>query len=107
MQDLQASLEPYRRVWPYIGRSSGTDDGWDGAREFFARSLALARRLLFCGYCELDAGYAVGARQRLVQCLSVALTLCATDAARGPQQSLRVVLHDVWMELMLSMEDVP
>ena len=111
---LRAALEPYRRAWPHVGRGSGTDEERRGddddprrADGFGARSLRLARRLLFCGYCELDAGDVAGARQRLVQCLSVAMTVEGAAAARASRQGLRRVLRDAWMELMLSMEEVP
>lgn len=102
MGDFQRSLEPYQRAWPYIGKSSGTNERReDGVQDFFDRSFGLARKLLFCAYCELDAGQVDGARQRLVQCISILLTIFFTTPSRSSREAIRNVLNDAWMELML------
>lgn len=113
MGDLQNSLEPYQKAWPYIGKSSGTNEpppichGNGRENDFFERSLMLARKLLFCGYCELDACDVHRARQRLVQCLSITMTIYFTNTSRSSRERIRNVMRDAWMELMLSMEEVP
>mmetsp|Transcript_19050 Transcript_19050/g.34451 ORF Transcript_19050/g.34451 Transcript_19050/m.34451 type:complete len:544 (+) Transcript_19050:85-1716(+) len=108
MEGFQNSLEPYRKAWPYIGKSSGTNEGReDDLNDFFDRSLMLARKLLFCAYCELDASQVDSARQRLVQCLSITMTVFFTTPSRASRECIRHVMNDAWMELMLSMEEVP
>jgi len=82
-------------------------------------ALVLARRLLFCAYCELDAGDRISiqsARQRLVQSISILLVLTLSfHNNQNPQPQMQYkqreqaqeILNDAWMELMLSMEEVP
>merc|ERR1719291_984209 len=69
MSGFQHALEPYRLAWPHIGKSSGTHErrGGGSLPKFLGRSLTLARKLLFCAYCELDAELREAARGRLVQ----------------------------------------
>lgn len=108
MQEFKHSLEPYRKAWPYIGKSSGTNERREGElNEFFERSFLLAKRMLFCAYCELDAKQSDSARQRLVQSLSISMTIFFTSPSRASRESIRHVMNDAWMELMLSMEEVP
>ncbi|KAL9180761.1 hypothetical protein ACHAXT_011214 [Thalassiosira profunda] len=108
MQKFSGALEPYRRAWPYIGKSSGTNERREGDRnDFFERSFLLAKRLLFCAYCELDDRQFDSARQRLVQSLSITMTIFHSSPARALRESLRYVMNDAWMELMLSMEELP
>ncbi|KAL7536720.1 hypothetical protein ACHAXR_007361 [Thalassiosira sp. AJA248-18] len=108
MEGFQRSLEPYQKAWPYIGKSSGTNEGrGDDLNEFFDRSFVLAKKMLFCAYCELDARQFDSARQRLVQCLSISMTIFFTTPSRASRESIRNVMSDAWMELMLSMEEVP
>jgi len=110
MEGFQNSLEPYRRAWPCIGKSTGTnerrEDDMDGLLD---RSIGLAKKLLFCAYCELDASQVDSARQRLVQCLSITITMTifSTSPSRASKKSIRNVMNDAWMELMLSMEEIP
>jgi len=108
MKGFQNSLEPYRKAWPYIGKSSGTNERReDDLNDFFERSLMLAKKLLFCAYCELDASEVDSARQRLVQSISITMTIFFTTPSRASRESIRDVMNDAWMELMLSMEEVP
>lgn len=102
MEEFQNSLEPYRKAWPYIGKSSGTNEKREeNLNHFFERSFMLARKLLFCAYCELDARQVDSARQRLVQCLSITMTVFFTTPSRASRESIRNVMNDAWMELML------
>jgi hypothetical protein len=103
MQGFQRALEPYQKCWKESVEkklSNGTDSHGDD-QEY---ALTLARRLLFCAYCELDGEEINGARQRLVQCLSILLLL--KKSATTKAKALKPVLDDAWMELMLSMEEV-
>ena len=109
MSGLQRSLEPYRQAWPYIGKSSGTNERRCGDKldYFLRRSVLLAEKLLFCAYCELDAGEVNSARERLVQCLSVVMTVFVPSPSVEGREKVKTVMDDAWMELMLSMEEVP
>ena len=109
MAGFQQSLEPYRIAWPYVSQSSGTNEKKRGndKKDFFERSFTLAKKLLFCAYCELDAQQIDSARQRLVQCLSITLTVFFTTPSRTERDLIRKVMNDSWMELMLSYEEVP
>ncbi|KAL7552689.1 hypothetical protein ACHAWF_015919 [Thalassiosira exigua] len=108
MQLFQQSLDIYRKAWPYIGKSSGTNERREhGLDDFFERSFMLAKRLIFCAYCELDASQVDSARQRLVQSLSITMTIFFTAPARASRDSVRNVMNDAWVELMMSMEEVP
>ena len=158
MKGFQSSLEIYKLAWPYIGKSSGSNDRVKDAdvNDFCDKSFMLAKKLLFCSYCELDANqgeiinghYTMivlcsksqrcneahafniaqlyfpnvyiklhckfiyyynnktvdSARQRLVQCISIIMTIFSTMSSK---ESIRSVLNDAWMELMLSYEEVP
>lgn len=103
MQGFQNSLEPYRKAWPYIGKSSGTNERREDndLYDFYERSLSLAKRLLFCAYCELDASQVDSARQRLVQCLSITMTIFFTTPSLASREFIKVVMNDAFMELML------
>ena len=102
MAKFQQSLAPYHSAWPYIGKGSGTNERREGdLTDFFERSVRLAKRLLFCAYCELDASEFDSARQRLVQCLSILMTVYFTSPSREGRESIRNVMSDAWMELML------
>jgi aspartate beta-hydroxylase len=98
MQGFQQALEPYKRAWE--DAATGNQKDTMGTQRYTAseRALVLARRLLFCAYCELDGNQIDSARQRLVQCLSLLTSTCSSN---------QIVLNDAWMELMLSMEEVP
>ena len=109
MSGFQRSLEPYRQAWPYIGKSSGTNERRSGDKldDFLRRSVLLAEKLLFCAYCELDAGQVNSARERLVQCISVVMTVFVPSPSIEGREKIKNVMDDAWMELMLSMEEVP
>jgi hypothetical protein len=91
MQGFQQALEPYWRAWDANLQPQNSNNQQDG--------LTIAKRLLFCAYCEMDGQKTESARQRLVQCLSISLRL----ASSAPSE----LLNDAWMELMLSMEEEP
>ena len=57
MKGFQTSLEIYKSAWPYIGKSSGSNDKVKDSdvNDFCDKSFMLAKKLLFCAYCELDA----------------------------------------------------
>ena len=57
MKGFQSSLEIYKLAWPYIGKSSGSNDRVKDSdvNDFCDKSFMLAKKLLFCSYCELDA----------------------------------------------------
>ena len=105
MQGFQQALEPYNQAWKDAvteNHDSGTtmDTQWDTPAEN-ERAEVLAKRLLFCSYCELDGNQIDSARQRLVQCLSILISPALSNV--GQNQEL---INDAWMELMLSMEEV-
>lgn len=104
---FQQSLEPYNKGWPYISKSSGTNEYKKDDIEHYYRSLILAKRLLFCAYCELDGQQVDSARQRLVQCISITMTIFLTNSKQSSKKDIKAILNDAWMELMLSYEEVP
>ena len=86
--------------------------------------IALARKLLFCSYCEADGNQVKSSRMRLAQCISILLE-CAFyitnynsngSLDHSPPQKrqstssnnsniITYLLNDAWMELMLSYEE--
>ena len=109
MQGFQEALEPYFNAWnALIGgtRTRTTNHKRQGeSSEHIDKSIVLAKRLLFCAYCEIDGNEVGFARGRLVQCLSILLTLSSSNA--NLENSIKAVMDDAWMELMLSMEEIP
>eukprot|EP00574_Skeletonema_japonicum_P014698 CAMPEP_0201716476 /NCGR_PEP_ID=MMETSP0593-20130828/2432_1 /ASSEMBLY_ACC=CAM_ASM_000672 /TAXON_ID=267983 /ORGANISM="Skeletonema japonicum, Strain CCMP2506" /LENGTH=381 /DNA_ID=CAMNT_0048206279 /DNA_START=1 /DNA_END=1146 /DNA_ORIENTATION=- len=121
---MQFALEVYQTAWSYYGGQSQSlelsteesgehmkDDVIDGSVEedgedFVQSSMVLAKRLLFLAYCELDGGQVASARQRLVQCISIANTLFYSSIITTYNQSIKSILNDAYMELMLSMEEI-
>ena len=112
MEGFQQALRPYQRAWNDYSTTSGNSDTsedrppvWDAADHHdIERAIMVARRLLFCSYCELDGNQTESARQRLVQCLSI---LYGLQHHRQHLPKYPIVLDDAWMELMLSLEEVP
>ena len=110
MRGFQEALEPFQRAWECVddddppietGEGDGDDDD--------DRGICLAKRLLFCAYCELDGNQIERARHRIVQCLSIVVSLAKQQQQQQQQQKPRhqSLLNDAWMELCLSMEEVP
>jgi aspartyl/asparaginyl beta-hydroxylase (cupin superfamily) len=66
--------------------------------------LELAKRLLFCAYCEIDAQSVDRGRQRLVQALSI-LTVMPTTLLHWTD-AMRTTWDDTWMELVMSLEEM-
>jgi Aspartyl/Asparaginyl beta-hydroxylase/MYND finger len=99
MEGFQASLQPFLKIWNSAYSTTTTTTASNGEEESFA--LILARRLLFCAYCEADGNQLESSRIRLAQCLSILLE------TTKEQDSHSEILNDAWMELMLSYEEVP
>lgn len=113
MQGFQRSLQPFSSAWEtyvssprvermVIARKCIEDDK---KSKFVEQSIILARRFLFCSYCELDGGQVDIARDRIVQCISILITL--SESSLEKHESTIVLMDDAWMELMLSMEEIP
>ena len=103
MSMFQSYLVPYKRAWcahsDPLAHPSKQDE------QLFCKSaLQLAKRLLFCAYCELDGEQVESARQRLAQCLSLLITILPLQ---NQSNEVKSVMDDAWMELTLSMEEVP
>ncbi|KAL3816054.1 hypothetical protein ACHAXA_010359 [Cyclostephanos tholiformis] len=108
LEGFKKTLEPFNRAWSYMNESndliqmSGND-----VDAFLHRSLVLANRLLFCAFCEMDRGQVESGRQKLVQSISITMALFFTFPMMSSRDSIRSIMDDAWMELMLSMEEVP
>ena len=109
MRFFQNYLSPYKELWclypnkdPFHVKHLS-----DPAHEklFCEGALQLAKRLLFCGYCEMDGNEVDSARQRLVQCLSLLITIQPLESSC--KEEVRIHMDDAWMELTLSMEEIP
>jgi hypothetical protein len=75
-----------------------------------ALGISLARKLLFCAYCEADGNQTKSARMRLAQCVSILLECCSHHQQENKQNQHQLsiitpLLNDAWMELMLSYEE--
>ncbi|KAL7514395.1 hypothetical protein ACHAXN_011778 [Cyclotella atomus] len=111
---FQSYLLPYKRAW-----CAKPDTVAHGKKSFYIKevigtanealfcmsALKLAKRLLFCSYCEMDGEQVESARQRLVQCLSLLVTIRQLHGS--PNDKVKITMDDAWMELALSMEEVP
>ena len=100
MEGFQHSLEPYNKAWSYIGESKN-EMREDDLDDFLDRSLILAKRLLFCAFCEMDGSQVKSARQRLVQCISITMAEFFTCPSMSSRELIRSIMNDAWMELML------
>jgi hypothetical protein len=109
MVTFQCYLAPYKKAWHshpskrpfYVDYFSGPAN-----EELFCDSaLQLAKRLLFCAYCEIDGGEIESGRLRLVQCLSLLITIRPLNSSS--ELEVRETMDDAWMELSLSMEEIP
>ena len=112
---FQQSLAGCQNIWNEYLRNPTPQDSnttgetpkpkitYDGDTVPFA--FRLAQRLLFCAYCEMDGQATDAARQRLLQGISI---LFQTNSiwAEKEQQQQQQDWNDLWMELMLSMEEV-
>eukprot|EP00934_Nitzschia_sp_Nitz4_P003094 Nitzschia sp. Nitz4//scaffold79_size90958//44915//46354//NITZ4_005027-RA/size90958-processed-gene-0.91-mRNA-1//1//CDS//3329558255//3084//frame0 len=101
MQGFQQALEPFQQAW------EGLVGSQPQISSFVPESLSQswypwACRLLFCAYCEMDAQNIPLGRDRLLQCLSLLLASVPSD-----RLSTIPAWSDAWMELMLSMEEIP
>ena len=109
MKLFQNYLSPYKEMWClypnknpfYIKHLNGPDH----EKSFCEGALQLAKRLLFCAYCEMDGNEIGSARQRLVQCLSLLITIQPLESSC--KEEVRIHMDDAWMELTLSMEEIP
>ncbi|VEU34609.1 unnamed protein product [Pseudo-nitzschia multistriata] len=95
------------------------DDGTDDDNSSISSGIHLARKLLFCAYCEADGNQIQSARSRLAQCVSILLEGCCSSSLLSPsdpnnrelqkrqqlQKTINPLLDDAWMELMLSYEE--
>lgn len=111
MEGFQKSLEPYSIAWSCSDKSCCTNDTGENDLNsilFVNRSITLAKRFLFCAYCEMDGNQIESARQRLVRCISICMTIlfCTNQSLTSFECNIRRILNDAWMELMLSMEEV-
>jgi aspartyl/asparaginyl beta-hydroxylase (cupin superfamily) len=105
MEGFQASLRPFWKMWHQQNPDKDDDDG-DGDDDIYSYGMVVARRLLFCAYCEADGGQLEFCRTRLVQCISILLPLHnSSDNLHNVSDS--DTLNDAWMELMLSYEEIP
>jgi hypothetical protein len=102
MKGFQLSLEPYDRSWnKSIAKENITNSQTSEIRQREeAVAWKLARRFLFCSYCELDGNQIESARHHLV--LAVSLLVNTQSVNNNERNS---VFSDVWMELMLSFEE--
>eukprot|EP00804_Cyclotella_cryptica_P008779 CCRYP_015627-RA/>CCRYP_015627-RA protein AED:0.22 eAED:0.22 QI:0/0/0/1/1/1/2/0/454 len=108
MDMFQRYLSPYQNAWYtfpnkrpfFVQQLSDTDKN-----RFCESALRLAKRLLFCAYCELDGDQIDSARQRLAQSLSLLITIQSLPAC--PKREVKTNMDDAWMELTLSMEEIP
>jgi aspartyl/asparaginyl beta-hydroxylase (cupin superfamily) len=102
MEGFQRSLEPYDRAWQ---KSLKTNDEEIASHHNHESQQAwkLAKRLLFCAYCELDGNQIDRARNHLILAVSLLVHSMNLKAMNQQEQSL---LDDAWMELMLSFEEV-
>ena len=125
MEGFQNALEPYQRAWNKYHEqqqnripAKGPDDADRnskqncsyGEQQDYNHALLLAKRLLFCAYCEMDGQQVDSARQRLVQCLSILLLIIPRrqhEEGNIAYYDINEVLDDAWMELMLSYEEDP
>jgi len=133
MKHFQDSLEPYSYVWENwkkqqenfhqqprrdVQASPPTDSSWnhhhhDTKHFILRRHMELAKRLLFCAYCEIDGQSIDLGRQRLLQCISILLfvgTTTTTTSTTSTTTSQRpddmiAIWDDAWMELILSLEE--
>jgi hypothetical protein len=93
-------------------KGSNEDDETEDSRETTTKlGIGLARKLLFCAYCEADGNQIQSCRTRLAQCVSILLECSQlASVSNNPQknkmrQILTPLLNDAWMELMLSYEE--
>ncbi|KAL7516444.1 hypothetical protein ACHAWX_001459 [Stephanocyclus meneghinianus] len=108
MGNFQRYLSIYQKAWYafpnkqpfFVQKLSDTDK-----ERFCISALRLAKRLLFCAYCELDGDQIDSARQRLAQCLSLLITI--QSLSRSSNREILASMDDAWMELTLSMEEIP
>ncbi|KAL7462975.1 hypothetical protein ACHAXS_003345 [Conticribra weissflogii] len=113
MQGFQRSLQPFASAWKNFIASPKLEEKViamkfiedDKAFKFVEQSIILATRLLFCSYCELDGEQVHIARDRMVQCISILMTM--SEPSLKKNESTRELMDDAWMELMLSMEEIP
>lgn len=120
MEHFQRSLEPCQKAWNSFVQSetkppTTTGEDLPTSRHFRTPPIAnqeqgdadrlgfmLAKRLLFCAYCELDGQAFDAGQQRLTQCLSLLMTTRRGGVSGSSSWS---PWDDAWMELMLSMEE--
>lgn len=108
MAIFQTSLVAYQNAWSGQSKQPFYTKHLRGPADeqlFCTSALHLAKRLLFCAYCELDGEQIESARQRLVQCLSLLITIQPLQCAS--KDEVKTTMDDAWMELTLSMEEVP
>jgi MYND finger len=110
MKCFQDSLAPYSKAWDIWNKRNGQpldmspdleQPSTTTAASVSTFRLEIAKRLLFCAYCEIDGQLINSGRHRLVQCLSV-LLLGATSSWTN---NMRDMWDDTWMELVLSLEE--
>jgi hypothetical protein len=114
MKCFQDSLAPLSNAWEIwtkrghkpldspTSTSTTTSTGDTTALVSEGFRLELAKRLLFCAYCEIDGQSIDLGRQHLVQCLSLLLLLEMTP---NWTDARRTTWDDAWMELILSLEE--
>jgi len=113
MEGFQHSLQSYNVAWTWSDKASSTNDiGENDLNTTLSvnRSITLAKRLLFCAYCEMDGNQIESARQRLAQCISICMTILFSSTSHpltSFECNIRTIINDSFMELMLSMEEVP
>ncbi|MGK3739288.1 MAG: hypothetical protein ACI90V_006135 [Bacillariaceae sp.] len=139
MDGFQKALEPIMKIWNKNNQeiiitsaknessslsTTNTDTAttnnnetgieYDQYQQDDADMFQLARKLLFCAYCEADGNQPDSSRSRLAQCLSILLELknleCNSfenDNKQKEHDIITPLLNDAWMELMFSYEDVP
>ena len=85
MKGFQQALTPYVNAW----KGSFSNNIYDAEPIYDNEEKAqeLAKRLLFCAYCELDGNQLEIARDHLVLCLSILInTPQYTDATLRPKE---------------------
>ncbi|OEU22123.1 Asp_Arg_Hydrox-domain-containing protein [Fragilariopsis cylindrus CCMP1102] len=120
MDGFQKALEPIMKIWNennqeiiLSAKESSSSSSSSSTTSIFG--IQLARKLLFCAYCEADGNQPDSSRSRLAQCISILLQLrnfeCGSFDDNKQQKKnhdiITPLLNDAWMELMFSYEDLP
>ena len=105
MKGFQHALTPYVNAW----KGSFSNNFYDAELicDIEEKAQELAKRLLFCAYCELDGNQLEIARDHLVLCLSILINSPQFTDGTLRTKEMGSLFDDAFMELMLSMEEIP